>query len=301
MTSLRLAHCSDPHLHFAAPSPRPAEWLSKRSLSRLSWARGRGRLQRPELLALAVADLRAQAPDHVLVSGDITNFSLPGEFENAARWLSTLGTATTLSVIPGNHDALVPVPAARGLDHWRPWMQGDTPSRPPFPYLRRRGGVALIGLSSAIPTAPGLAGGRLGDPQLRALEDLLDGLKTEGCCRVVTLHHPPADGVVPARKALWDRAGLRAVLARAGAELVLHGHSRDSRFDLLPGPQGLIPSLGMPSVSALPNPKDEGARWQLLEFSGRPGDWWLRVTVRALNAARDGFERVGGYRLRLST
>lgn len=301
MTLLRLAHCSDPHLHFAAPRPRPSEWLSKRSLSRLSWARGRGKLQRPEILALAMVDLRAQAPDHVLVSGDITNFSLPGEFENAARWLATLGSPPALSVIPGNHDALVPVPREQGLDHWQAWMQGDTPEADGFPYLRIRGGVALIGLSSAVPTAPGLAGGRLGVAQLQALGNLLAQLKAQGLCRVVTLHHPPADGVVSARKALWDRAGFRAVLARQGAELVLHGHSRDSRFDPLPGPNGLILNLGLPSVSAVPNPKDEGARWQLLEFDGAPERWQLRVTVRALNAARDGFERVGAYSLSLST
>lgn len=301
MTLLRLAHCSDPHLHFAAPRPRAGEWLSKRSLSRLSWANGRGKLQRPEILALAVADLRAQAPDHVLVSGDITNFSLPGEFENAAHWLSELGSAQTLSVIPGNHDALVPVPREQGLDHWQAWMQGDALNADGFPYLRVRGGVALIGLSSAVPTAPGLAGGRLGETQLQALENLLAQLKAQGLCRVITLHHPPADGVVSARKALWDRADFRTVLARRGAELVLHGHSRDSRFDPLPGPAGLILNLGLPSVSAVPNPKDEGARWQLLEFSGEPASWKLRVTVRALNAARDGFERVGGYSLRLNT
>lgn len=302
MTLLRLAHCSDPHLHFAAPSSRLGErWPSKRSLSRLSWARGRARLQSPQVLAMAMADLRAQAPDHVLVSGDLTNFSLPGEFENAARWLGGLGSAQTLSVIPGNHDALVPVPWAQGLSHWQDWMQGDAPATEPFPYLRVRRGVALIGLSSAIPTAPGLAGGRLGEAQLQRLETLLIELKARGLCRVITLHHPPADGVVSARKALWDRAQFRAVLARQGAELVLHGHSRDSRFDPLPGPAGLILNLGLPSVSALPNPKDEGSRWQLLEFGGEPGRWRLRVMVRAYNAASAAFEPAGAYSLTLNT
>ncbi|MDP3859119.1 MAG: metallophosphoesterase [Stagnimonas sp.] len=301
MTSLRLAHCSDPHLHFAAPPPRLSERLSKRGLSRSSWARGRGQLQRPEILAQALADLRAQGPDHILVSGDLVNFSLPGEFEQAARWLATLGSPQALSVIPGNHDALVPVPAVQGLDHWLPWMQGDAPGADAFPYVRVRGGVALIGLSSALPTAPGLAGGRLGVAQLQRLESLLADLKAQGLCRVITLHHPPAEGVVPERKALWDRAGFRAVLARQGAELVLHGHSRDSRFDPLPGPAGLILNLGLPSVSAIPNPKDEGARWQLLEFSGAPGHWQLRVTVRAYSRALAGFETAGRYRLKLNT
>ena len=141
MSSLRLAHCSDPHLHGAA-SMHLRDWLGKRALSRLSWARGRGQLQRPEILELAMADLRAQAPDHVLVSGDITNFSLPGEFANAAAWLAGLGTPATVSAIPGNHDALVPVPWEQGLGRWQPWMQSDAPTDAAFPWLRRRGGVA---------------------------------------------------------------------------------------------------------------------------------------------------------------
>lgn len=61
------------------------------------------------------------------------------------------------------------------------------------------------------------------------------------------------------RKALADRAMLRGVLQRAGAELVLHGHARDARLDALGGPQGPIPCLCVPSSSALPNPEDEGA------------------------------------------
>lgn len=294
----RLAHLSDPHLPYAGAAGSPLAWFGKRALSRLSWARGRRDLQRPEVLAAAVADIRAQRPDHILISGDITNFSLPGEFRAAAVWLATLGERSKVSVIPGNHDALVPLPWDAGLGLWQDWMRGDEAAgAEPFPYLRVRGGVALIGLSSALPTAPTRASGWLGAAQLLRLETLLRRTRAQGLCRVVTLHHPPADHAVPARKALRDRAALRAVFARVGAELVLHGHSRDARFDPLRGPEGLIANLGLPSVSALPNPQDEGARWQLLDIVAQAGGWQIEVSLRALNAARDAFEPAGSYRL----
>ena len=299
MTLLRLAHLSDPHLTVPLGDVAWRDWLGKRAMSRLSWARGRRLLQQPEVLAAAAADIKAHIPDHWLVTGDITNFSLPLEFRNAATWLASLGGVDQVSVIPGNHDALVPLPFAEGWAHWLPWMQSDgtAHSTTPLPYLRVRNGVALLGLSSAVPTAPGLASGTLGATQLQWLATQLPLLKSQGLFRIVLLHHPPADGVVSARKALTDRAALRAVLKQHGAELVLHGHSRDARFDPLPGPQGLIASFGLPSISAIPNPKDEGARWHLLEIAQREDGWQLGVTVRALDASHRAFSTRAHYTL----
>jgi len=304
MSAFRLAHLSDPHLPFEAPLSGLRELWSKRSLSRLSWERGRRELQRPEVLAAVIADIRSHAADHLIVTGDITNFSYPDEFKHAATWLSGLGGTDAVSVIPGNHDALVPVPWPEGLGQWQDWMRSDVDrvgTSAPFPWLRIRNNVALIGLSSAVPTRPGMASGELGPTQLEQLEALLRELAERGLCRVIALHHPPADGVVKARKALRDRLAFQSVTARAGAEMILHGHSRDARFDPIAGPGGLVASLGLPSASAIPNPKDEGSRWNLLEFSREASGWQCVVTARVLNAGQDGFETAASYRLLLNT
>lgn len=297
----RLAHFSDPHLHFAAAPPTLAERLSKRSLSRWSWARGRGDLQRPEILAAAIADIQAHAPDHWLCSGDISNFSLPGEFAAAGRWLASFASPETLSIVPGNHDALVPVPWVDSWAHWQPWMRGDDETglvnASHFPYRQVRGDVAIIGLSSALPTPPGFASGRLGAEQLDALAELLLASQRDGLARVVMLHHPPADGVVRTRKALEDRAAFRKRIARCGAELVLHGHSRDARFDPIRGPDGLVPVLGVPSISAIPNPKDEGARWNLLGLARDADRWTIEVTARRWLPAASAFVTSAHYRI----
>ena len=97
-----------------------------------------------------------------------------------------------------------------------------------FPTLRLRGDVALIGLSTARPSAPFFATGRLGERQLEALDRMLESTGADGRFRIVLLHHPPGRDTVRWRKSLRDGEALRDVLARRGAELILHGHAHFS-------------------------------------------------------------------------
>ncbi len=183
MTRFVLAHLSDPHL---APPPLPmtvGNVLSKRLLSRLSWARKRRFEHRPQVLDAIVADLIAHKPDHVAVTGDLTNFAAPEEFAAARTWLQGLGAPENVTVIPGNHDALVQVAPARGLRQWADFVS-DTPSEIAFPAVRIRGAVALIGLCSAIPTRPGSAAGRVGQDQRELLLATLSDLGRQGLFRV---------------------------------------------------------------------------------------------------------------------
>jgi len=297
VTATTLAHFSDPHLAFE-PRLSLLQRFSKRQLSALSWARGRRRLQQHDLLERLVADVRAAAPDHWAITGDIGNFSLPGEFPLAARWLSSLAPAAQLSVVPGNHDALVALDHAQGWGLWQPWMSNDDGSES-WPYVRERGELALVGVSSALPTLPLLASGRVGAPQLQRLETRLRELGERGLCRVLMIHHPPAPGAVSRRKALGDAAELRAVLARAGAELVIHGHARDARLDALRGPAGVIPCLGLPSASAVPSRHDAGARWQLLRIERTGQGWRLQQRVRVWDVGVQAFVSAGTYRFEL--
>jgi 3',5'-cyclic AMP phosphodiesterase CpdA len=286
------AHVSDLHLPFE-PQLTWAQRFSKRQLSVWSWRRRRA-VQRPEILAALRSDVQARQPAHIVVTGDITNFSLPGEFRGAADWLRTFAGSSQLSVVPGNHDALVPVPQPDGLAHWAGWMGGAES----WPYVTRHVSVAFIGLCTALPTAPLLASGRLGQLQLQQLEAVLREEGMAGRRRVVLLHHPLADGAVRRRKALADRGALRDVLRRVGAELVLHGHARNARLESVPGPRGPIPVLCVPSSSALPNPRDEAARWHQVSLPP-PGGHWARVLVRQWSLAAGDFADAASYELRL--
>lgn len=293
LNTLSFAHVSDLHLPFE-PQLSFKQRFSKRQLSAWSWRRRRA-VQRPEILDALREDLRAHQPGHVVLTGDITNFSLPGEFVQAARWLAEFAPAGCISAVPGNHDALVPVPHAEGLGQLDAYMTGEDG----WPYIVRRGEASFIGLKSAVPTAPLRASGRLGMPQLARLEDKLKEEGAAGFTRIVMLHHPPVDGAVSWRKALADRGELRAVLKRAGAELVLHGHARGARLESVAGPRGPIPVLCVPSSSALPNPHDEAARWHLVSLPQGRGDRWARVLVRQWSLAAKGFVDAARYELRL--
>ena len=291
MSDLTLAHVSDLHLPFE-PRLSLRQHLSKRQLSVWSWRRRRA-VQSGDILGALARDLRAHAVDHVVVTGDITNFSLPGEFRQAAGWLAALGPAERVSLVPGNHDALVSVPPAEGLGLWDAW----TRLQDGWPFVHRLHDLSLIGLNSALPTAPLLARGRLGPQQLDRLERVLVAEGEAGRVRIVMLHHPVARGAIGWRKALADADALRAVLKRVGAELVLHGHARDARLDSIPGPREPIPCLCVPSSTALPNPQDQGARWHALRVVDRGGDRRVEVTVRRWSTDAGAFIADGRYEL----
>jgi 3',5'-cyclic AMP phosphodiesterase CpdA len=290
-----LAHLSDPHL----PMPRATPWqlLNKRATGYLNWWRSRHRVHVPEALAGIVADIKAQRPDHIALTGDLVNVSLPQEFRRAADWLASFGPPDRITVIPGNHDVYVHGSWQEGLGQWGAYMAGD--GQPPapgfdvFPTLRRRGDVALIGLSTGVPKPPLLATGTLGDGQIARAGRLLADLGREGLCRVVMIHHPPVDEESRFKR-LTDRAAFRAMIRQVGCELVLHGHDHRSEFARIDGPAGPVPVIGVTSASAAPDSKYGRARYHLVRIEREAaGGWRFEIEVRALNAAANGCEPDG--------
>ena len=292
MQPFRLAHLSDPHLQPPAGALTPADFVSKRLLSAIAWRR-KGREHQPRVLDALTADIAAYGPDHIALTGDLTNFSTQAEFAAAQAWLRTLGPAADLTLSPGNHDALVARHAPDSFAPWREWL--EDPGDAAFPAVRRRGPVALVNLCSATPTAPWLATGRLGEAQLARLEAILAQLRQEELFRVLMIHHPPTGGIVSKRKSLEDAPALRALLQAQGAELVLHGHAHEAAVSTLPGPSGAIPVLGVPSASAVGHGKHPPARWHAIEIT--PGQRHFRVVARGLSPESGAFEPLGSYLL----
>jgi 3',5'-cyclic AMP phosphodiesterase CpdA len=148
--------------------------------------------------------------------------------------------------------------------------------------VRRRGPLALIGVSSAVPTPPLMATGRLGRAQLDALDRHLADLSTEDAFRVLLVHHPlHSDSRM---KRLTDSKALRAVLKRRGAELVLHGHDHIHSTMWIEGADSRIPAIGVPSASAVAHRHYPAAAYNLFSIA-RDGDKWRCVqTVRGLDA-----------------
>lgn len=292
---MRFAHLSDWHATTLSGGGL-ARFRGKRLSGWASWVLSRRKRHDPAILEAAIADVRAQGVDRILVTGDLTHVSLEPEFVAAAGQLARIGPPERVFLVPGNHDCYVPVDPARGWDRWAAYLRGDPVSsldaplaavaKPPpaadrapthadYPMLRVAGPLAAIGLCSAIPTPVFRAGGELGAVQLERLEHLLLALGEQGLCRVVMIHHPVAERGEPTRRALWDAAALRDVLARAGAELVVHGHKHRRRVAMLDGPRAAIPAVGVPSSSEVGSRPDKLAQYHV-------------YTV-----ARDGADRFG--------
>jgi 3',5'-cyclic AMP phosphodiesterase CpdA len=275
-----IAHLSDPHL---GPLPPFAltDMMSKRGLGAINYFRRRRRWHDMAVLDSIVADMIDEQPDAVAVTGDLTNLALDAEFTPAALFLGRLGPAEKVAAIPGNHDAYVRRAATAPARVWGAHMSSDD-GRVGFPFVRRHGSVALIGLSSAVPTAPLAATGEVGAIQLDALGPMLRGLKEEGFFRIVLVHHPVAEDETPWMRRLRDAAALREVLGREGAEMVLHGHNHEPARQIVAGPGGAIPVIGVPSCSAGPFSHEPPAGYNLYCVEGEPGAWRCEVVTRGL-------------------
>lgn len=291
-----LAHLSDPHLPM--PKAQAGQLLNKRITGYLNWWRNRHRIHVPEALAGIVADIRAQKPDHIALTGDLVNVSLPQEFMRAAEWLAAFDTPDRITVIPGNHDVYVRGSWHDGLGRWGAYMAGDGQGPAQgfdvFPTLRRRGDVALVGLSTGVPKPPLLATGTLGENQIERTGRLLADLGRQGLCRVVMIHHPPVDEE-SRFKWLTDRKSFRAMIRNVGCELILHGHDHRSEFARVAGPAGPVPVLGVASASAAPDSKYGRARYHLIRIEREPAGWRFKVEVRVLNAAANGCDPDGDW------
>src|SRR5689334_19882320 len=143
-----LAHLSDPHLA-PLPAPRLSELAGKRMTGFINWRRKRRFIHDPTALAAIIKDMKQQRPDHIAVTGDIANIALPAEFPRGRDWLESLGSAQDVSFVPGNHDIYVRDAAALAARQWGAYMCDDN-GEGGFPFVRRRGNVALIGLSTAV-------------------------------------------------------------------------------------------------------------------------------------------------------
>jgi 3',5'-cyclic AMP phosphodiesterase CpdA len=172
----------------------------------------------------------------------------------------------------------------RFAQSWDPYLGGDDAPGGTFPSLRRRGPLALISLSSAVPTAPLMATGRLGRAQIDDLERMLAGLAAEQAFRVLLVHHPLRSN--SRFKRLTDSADLLAVLKRHGVELVLHGHDHVHSTIWLEGPDGPIPAVGVPSASAMAHGHYPAAAYNLFSIQRDGAAWRVEQTVRGIDETR---------------
>lgn len=268
----RLAHITDPHFQ-SWKGARLANFFGKRAFGAANILLNRGRFHRMELLEHLREDLQARPIDHLVITGDLSNVSLEGEWKEARRWLDALGgDGEKVTVIPGNHDAYVPeVVRARTFERiFEPFQTAELRTgNETYPFVRVRDDIALIGVNTCVATGDMHAWGVIGDQQRARLEALLRAPELAGKLRVVLLHHPPVAHRGGEDRNLRDRGALAALLARTGADLVLHGHDHRELRAVLEGPGGTsIPVVGTGSASYVGH-NERRSRYNIYEIEGR--------------------------------
>ena len=170
--SFTLAHLSDPHVP-PLPVARLRELAGKRVLGYLNWTRNRHNISPPRGARCARRrHAGAAAGPH---RGDRRSRQSGAgcRIRPGAAWLESVGTPQQVTVDSRQSRRLCARDAGiASRDAFEPLSRAAMPRRTaaPFPFLRRRGPLALIGVSSAVPTLPLMATGRLGRAQLDALD-----------------------------------------------------------------------------------------------------------------------------------
>ncbi len=280
---MRLVHLSDIHV-WRIPR-NPFRLAGKRLVGATALLLGRARRFRLERLEEVVERVRALAPDHLVITGDLTTLATPEEFAMARAALEPiLADPARATVIPGNHDRYT-----RSATRDRLFEQSFGAFAPEgrYPWLRTIGpGTALLGLD---PTRPGLtARGVLAAGQLARARALLEDAGPIPRL-LVACHYPlavpPAYARALAHKPLVGAGALLEWLEGVGRHLYLCGHVHETwafrpsavpdQLSLNPGP----PLMSDPDGQRPPGFFEivlEGARVTVVRHEWTAGAWSAR-------------------------
>jgi 3',5'-cyclic AMP phosphodiesterase CpdA len=233
----------------------------------------------------AVADeVKRARIDHVAITGDLTNLALEAEFDLVKRFLEhDLGLGPdTVSLIPGNHDVYTRGSAIkrRFEQYFSDYIKSDVPEfgvdhfGARYPFVKLRGPVAIIGLSTAVPRGPLMAAGRFGAAQIDQFAKLLEHPEVKSRTKVILQHHPAhnlRNRVIAYLEGLHDSRKMIHTLRKLEHGLILHGHSHIRVRRTIDTEVGRIDVVGATSASLLSDHPHRHSGFNLYEFDDRTG------------------------------
>lgn len=300
---MRIAHFSD--LHVLALEGVPSHrFFNKRFTGWVNLRVKRAHKHRPAHVRAVAREITRAKVDHVVITGDLTNLALEQEFVAVRELLEQdLGLdPNQISAVPGNHDLYTRGAQRdqRFTKYFHDYVASDLPELCAdiplgrFPFVKLRGPVAIIGLSSAVPRPPLMASGELGKLQLEAFSRILEHAEVQKRTPVILLHHPihnPPTKMKTFVEGLWDADALIAKVAGLHRGLVLHGHLHVRRQRALGTPVGELLSVGATSASLQHDHEHKMAGFNLYEFddSGALG----KVEAHVLDTTTEQFKIEG--------
>jgi 3',5'-cyclic AMP phosphodiesterase CpdA len=298
---VRLAHVTDVHL-LSLDGARLRDFVNKRFAGAVNVLLERTH-HATEVFDRLVEDLNAHGIEQVACTGDVTNLSLESEFRFARERFDRLAAGPgNVLCVPGNHDNYIAETEGLFERVFAPYCASDDgwawadPGNHPWPAVRVRGDLALVGLTTSRPSGLLMGHGWVGEPQLARLRSVLADPRLADKLRVVVMHHPSAGRHARSwRRGLRDREAFAAVIAEAGAELVLHGHEHLDLEHHLPGPGGArVPVHGVRSATYAVPSRTRAARYRVYTVrrdAGQPRPRLARSESFTWSAERRRFER----------
>ncbi|PHY19101.1 metallophosphoesterase [Caulobacter sp. BP25] len=202
-----------------------------------------------EAVKAATNHIRDEAPDLVVVAGDLTMDGRRSEFDAAAAWLKTL--PRPILAVPGNHDTPFVGPGELWTRFTRPWRRFSDRFGTEDGAAWRAPGVIVTSLNTA--RAAQLrwnwSKGAVSRAQIRRVSAMLSGAHREDL-KVVVCHHPLMEvlgGPMTARV----RGGVDAAnhFVQAGADIVLSGHIHLPFVTAIPFGDGKTQLIGSGTLS----------------------------------------------------
>jgi 3',5'-cyclic AMP phosphodiesterase CpdA len=237
----------------------------------------------------AIADEVKQARiDHVCITGDLTNLALESEFAMVKRFLEgDLGLhPEQVSLVPGNHDVYTRGSAdkRRFESFFSSFLRSDLPEfgvdhfGARYPFVKLRGPLAIVGMSTAVPRGPMMAAGRFGAAQIDQLAKLLEHPEVARRAKVILQHHPAhnlKNRVIAYLEGLHDSKHMLRTLKKLEHGMILHGHSHIRVRRTVKTDVGELDVIGATSASLLSSHPHRHAGFNLYEFDDATG----RVTA----------------------
>ncbi len=217
-----IAHLTDFHLLEERPERRSL--CERLRLAYLSLGRPLDPLDRRRKAAAALAEAHLARPDHLVITGDLTEDGAPGQFEALAEVLAESGfDRHTVTLVPGNHDLYA------DRDAWRralfgplqPWLGTSLRTRP-----LEVGQVDLLAVSTVMGQPVWRSAGILHESEVTRIVHAA----SEGSRRrrplLVAQHHGPFPRLLGAQwmDGLLNAGHLLGVLRDFAGTSVLHGH-----------------------------------------------------------------------------